>query len=251
MQFLIIYLSTILISKFGDFLLTTNFIKDVASAGYLVDYKRLKEFDGVFPNSKLIKYIPLINVLSTLEAAVNYNNHKSEILTQMSVMGLLEEMTEEEKKEFNEKPTFMRAMRIDADREIKLKSPKVSVLSVYDNTGKIWYEKENKQYNILKATGSARDLSRVTQIDLIEDNYKKLMEDGIKYYGDPLVFLLETKNCKNYNELEAKIKAQKELQERLFNQAKAQLEKIKSNSENIQDENNTIKENTKKFVRKL
>ena len=71
---------------------------------------------------------------------------------------------------------------------MKLTAPTTSTLEVYNSTGKIWYEKVNKDYNILKATGSAEDLSKFTQVNLIEEHLNKLMEDGTKYYGDPLVF---------------------------------------------------------------
>ena len=219
MQYLLIYLLTVLGSVVGETLLSLKMIRDIADAGYLIDkeklsesLKKIKETSGVdlSLNNKIIKFIPIVNLLNILKIHIDYNNARETIITQFSVMGALKEMTNEEKSEYSKKPSALKAMKIDINRELKLKAPTTSILEI--ENGKIWFEKSERDYNILKATGSAEDMSRFTQVNLIEDYIKELMDEGLKAYGDSNILSEVVNDCDNYNQLEQRIKLQKLMQ---------------------------------------
>ncbi len=213
MQYLFMYLLTVLGSMVGETLLSVKMIKDIADAGYLIDreklsesLKKLKETSNVdlSLNNKIIKFIPIVNLLNLIKLYSDYDNARETIITQFSVMGALKEMTDEEKREYSKKPTGFKAIKIDINRELKLSAPTTSVLEL--ENGKIWYEKSDRNYNILKATGSAEDLSRFSQVNLIEDHIKGLMDEGIEVYGDADELKKVIDECDNYNQIEQRIK---------------------------------------------
>lgn len=232
MLYLCIYLLTILLSIAGETLLTFKMIRDVADAGYLIDkrkfdesLKKIKEISNadILLNNKLIKFIPIVNLLNLLKMYDDYNKSNITLISQLSIMGVLNEMTEEEKKEYSKKPTALKAIKIDANREMKLKEPTTSILKI--ENGVIWFEKSDRDYNILKASGSAEKMSRFTQVKLIEDYIERLIDEGLKVYGNDDTFLKVIKDCDNYNQLEQKIRLQK-LAQRIISEFPELKEKI-------------------------
>lgn len=235
MQYLFMYLLTILGSMVGETMLVLRMIKDVADAGYLLDkeklsesLKKMKETSGVdlSLNNKIIRLIPIVNLLNLLKIYSNYNSQRETIITQFSVMGVLKDMTDEEKREYNKKPTAIKAIKIDANRELKLTAPTTSILKL--ENGMIWFEKSDRDYNILKATGSAEEMSRFTQVNLIEEYIKGLMNEGTKIYGSDILSKV-IESCDNYNQLEQRIQLQK-LMQKIITDFPELKEKIKMSS---------------------
>ena len=179
MQFLIMYIASILISVTGEAIINLKLIKDAANEGYLIEYKKWREaLEKLLNSNSLMKYIPIINIAYMISNAIQYNHTRKYIaIDNLNELGLLKKMSDEETKEYNKKPSAFRALKIDIDRELKLNKPTTSVIEVYNNTGKIWYEKSERDFNILKSSGSAKDLSRFTQIKLIEENLDKLYNE--------------------------------------------------------------------------
>ncbi len=258
MQYIIIYILTVIGSIIGEVLVSFKLIKDTADAGYLLDNdklgeltKKIKESTG--NNNKLLKFIPIINLLCMLKMLIDYNNSRETIITQFSIMGVLKEMTEEEKKEYNKRPSALKALRIDLERDLKLNLNTTSTLEL--ENGKIWYEKSEKDYNILKATGSAENLSRFTQVNLIENHIKKLKAEGLKVYGNADTFLKIIDECDNYNQLEQKIKSAKKLSKIKTLQESEIKTDINSNLKKINEYNDEFKEQinqeSKTLVKKL
>lgn len=114
--------TTIAANKAIEGITILKFVKTLADYGYKIDFKKLVEFRGdmrqtaineVVENKKILKYIPIINVLEALKFYKEFEVYQDRILGEIDTLGLLEEMTEEEKQLYLKKPTPMNAMFIN------------------------------------------------------------------------------------------------------------------------------------------
>ena len=123
MELIIIYLLTIILSFIGELSNSFLMFKDVASAGYKIDIKKLseitKKLNSNNQNNSLIRIlIPFYNLYKVLETRSKYVQQREFILPELNVLDVVEEMTEYEKNEFQKKPTGLNAIVVMAKSSI-------------------------------------------------------------------------------------------------------------------------------------
>ncbi len=116
MAFLITYVITIIMSYGIDVSIFGKICKDLADMGYKMDAKRYSEvtkelYPEQIKNSKIITFIPFLNVLIELVKLDNYNRTKEEQLSSIRALACIEEMTDEEKEEYKKNPTIKSALK--------------------------------------------------------------------------------------------------------------------------------------------
>lgn len=196
MEFLILWLGTIVTSFGIEIANELRMFKDVADVGYKVDVKRLSELGKELnPNATkatlLSMLIPVFNVMQVFERTIQYNNVRPMILDQLSIIDVLEEMSEIEKTEYLKKTTGLNALIISLKSEISLSK----ATSIKRNNGNEYseiYYKMGKSLNditILKANGSASRLTVEEQKKEVIKAWEAVIQAGIKKYGDEKTFL--------------------------------------------------------------
>lgn len=180
MEFLIFWLATSVASFFMELSNELRMYKDAADAGYKVDIKRLSELSKeINPNAAkgtvLSLLIPIFNIMQVLQRTMQYNNIRPMMLTQLSVIGALEKMSDLEKEEYLKKPTGFNALLVPIKSEIRLS--RASKFKIED--GAIFCEIGNSldDITILKATGS---LARLTPSE-----QKKKVVESVKAVAQP------------------------------------------------------------------
>ena len=97
------------------FALELKMHKDLANEGYKMNRERLKELiDSSNDNNpiKTFKNYPILNIAAVMASAIIYNKEYGQSILALHVTQCLDEMTDEEKKDFNEKPTAFNAFKI-------------------------------------------------------------------------------------------------------------------------------------------
>ena len=166
MEILVIWLGTVIASFGMEISHELRVFKDIANAGYKYNLKRVNELSEYFNSDTLKKtLISLLvigyNIFYVFDKTNKYNNARPMLLSQLDVAGVLEEMTDEEKKEYLKEPTGLNAIKIQIKSERKLKGVQTLEIEKKNEKGKIIY-KFNDTYDdvtVLKATGT---LSRLT-----------------------------------------------------------------------------------------
>lgn len=161
--------------------------KDVADVGYKIDVKRMSELgnqlnpDGV-KISFLTILIPVYNIIQTFKKVIQYNNIRPMLLDQLRIINVLEEMTEYEKEEYQQKPTGLNAIIIPLKTEIRLAH--ADSIKIKDEFGEseILYEiDENlEDMTILKVTGPASRLTVNEQKNKVYNAWRKLFSTEIE-----------------------------------------------------------------------
>lgn len=180
MEFLVLWLGTTAASFAMELANEFKIFKDAADAGYKIDIKRLSEFQKqLSPDATKITFlsmlIPLYNVMSVFQRVIQYENARPMILDQLSVTGVLEEMSDYEKKEYSKRPTGLNALIVPLKAESKLsKATKVTINGVFGES--VVYceiDKTSHDINILSVSGP---VSRLT----VEEQKEKVIETMIK-----------------------------------------------------------------------
>lgn len=180
MEFLVLWLGTTAASFAMELANEFKIFKDAADAGYKINMKRLSEFQKqLSPDATKITFlsmlIPLYNVMSVFQRVIQYENARPMILDQLSVTGVLEEMSDYEKKEYSKRPTGLNALIVPLKAESKLsKATKVTINGVFGES--VVYceiDKTSHDINILSVSGP---VSRLT----VEEQKEKVIETMIK-----------------------------------------------------------------------
>lgn len=139
MEILIFWLGTSIISFSMDIALCLGMFKDIADNGYKMDLDRITELGKQFDsNPFLTLLIPGFNVIDGFTRLIQYNNARSMMLTQLSMMGLLEKMNEEEIQEYLNNPTGLNALLIQLKELIRLeKATSIEIKEKYGDKDKL------------------------------------------------------------------------------------------------------------------
>lgn len=188
-EFLILWLGSIISSFCMEIANELRMFEDVADAGYKIDIKRLSELGKQLnPNASkatfLSMLVPMVNIMLVFQRTIQYSNSRSMILTQLSMMDVLEEMTEIEKEEYLRKPTGLNALLIVLKTEIRLANAVVARFKDGNEISEIFYEpgKLLDDITILKVNGPA---SRLT-VEEQKEKVIKIQEDLIKTLEEAL-----------------------------------------------------------------
>lgn len=176
MEFLVLWLGTIVASFGLEIANASRMLKDVADAGYKIDMERLseiyKQINQDVPNATLQSMlIPVLNVMLVFQRTVQYYQFRPMILSQLSLIDALEEMSEIEKTEYLKKPTRLNALIIHTKAETRLLNAKTIQIKDGNDYSEFYYEMGESldDITILKVSGSA---SRLT----VEEQKKMIIE---------------------------------------------------------------------------
>lgn len=115
MNFIGIWIITIITSVVWEFKNELQMFKEFADNGYKLNVDKMKDIQtNVLPQSNsnlfLNMIIPFYNLASVIRRKSLYENNKQMIFDQYDKLGILEEMTEEEKQEYAKNPTGWNAV---------------------------------------------------------------------------------------------------------------------------------------------
>ena len=157
MNFFLTWISTTVVSFILTYKHEFKMFKEIADAGYKLSIDKNRNnsdnADDVEYNSSLISlFIPFYNLFTVIEREMVYEKEKDVILEQMIFCGMVEEMSEYEKKIYSENPTGLNALLISYNKHEK------SFQKANNNTKlneeyliKIIVQEDNLQTNIIKA----------------------------------------------------------------------------------------------------
>lgn len=160
MNFFGIWSITIIVSSICELKNEFKIFKDFADAGYKFNTDKLKDIQtNIIPNatsnSRLSMYIPFYNLFTVMKRKIMYEQNKDMIFEQYEKLGVLEEMTDEEKENYSQNPSGWNAILIAAQntqtKEIK-KEVKPQITSTSDNKKqivKMIILEENKETNVI------------------------------------------------------------------------------------------------------
>lgn len=118
MSIILIWLSSIIITKGMKLITGLKIFKDIGNEGYKFKYDSISEFK-VDEYNKYFDLIPFYNILNIMMISSQYINNKDFTLSQFCNLDLLEEMNDEEKKIFQKRPNGMTVIYLTALSKIK------------------------------------------------------------------------------------------------------------------------------------
>lgn len=212
--FIIFVVGSIILSVVADRVNDYRIFKDLADAGYKLNLDKLMEItkdiktnDDVYNNqgvgikkrpntnsdySKSVKkvamFIPWFNIYTVYKNIKAYNEARARTFEYFNFLGVLEEMTLEEKERYAKHPNGYVAYRICLFPTPKSVKNKIIVLTYKDNNGtsKIIYEiRDNlEDIHVLEVTGSMEEIWKKAENKDLENKLKKILLGGIdKYEG--------------------------------------------------------------------
>ena len=205
MNFFDICIITIILSFMMRIKAKLEIYKDISDLGYRFNHQKYQEFiDKENTQIDIITeiledyymIIPFYNILKDAIRETNYYEHREEQFKLLKNYGVLEEMTEEEKKEYNEYKTGYHAIKMEKKRLKKLNN---ASLAEFSNGSKIWFNFKDD----IKETDSFTDIIEIVEVS---GEYKNLSIEELKtqvYYslmivGDQIIKTVQN----NEDELE-------------------------------------------------
>ena len=242
MEILVIWLVTVIASFGMEISHELRVFKDIANAGYKYNLKRVNELSEYFNSDTLKKtLISLLvigyNIFYVFDKANKYNNARPMLLSQLDVAGVLEEMTDEEKKEYLKEPTGLNAIKIQIKSERKLKGVQTLEIEKKNEKGKIIY-KFNDTYDdvtVLKATGTLSRLTLEEQKKRVMDSWREFVNSGVEQYGGKEEFIEALHNNSSLHIEKKEEKKCSSLTELDISEQKQGLEKFKEELLNGQE----------------
>lgn len=213
MSFFGIWSMTFIVSVVCEFKNELKIFKDFADIGYKINIDRLDELSKMISsysnNSSLINYlIPFYNIFYVLKKVKLYEENKQHIFEQYMTLGLIDEMSDIEKEEYQKKPTAFNAILVpikcqannDAKRyingsiTIESKDSEVSVVNI-----KIDLEARTLEdmIKIVSSKGPISNLPIKQQYEMIYDNFSLVANEGKAKFGDIDSFVEEIMNTQN------------------------------------------------------
>ena len=213
--FIIFAMGTIVLSITAELANELRLFKDIADAGYIRDSKKLDKLKKeINPNGTKITFasllLPIYNIFVVVKNINNYNIVRPQILSILKTSGLLEEMSEEERKEYAKNPIGFHAFVMEVAREIEQAEPaynKVVVIEYIDEFGlnKITYDigRNLNNLTVVDVSGPLENTWQSDKREDIENKLKQFLLKGIKRKGtlEKYINSLNNKNGKKPIEL--------------------------------------------------
>ena len=132
MGFIVLYLGSIALSYFITGSTAFQMARDIGNSGGKFNLDKLSSLSSlVNPEQKqlarIMRFVPFLNVLYAMKEGIEYVGHKDDILYQLSTFGAVEEMTDEEKKDFEKHPSALNCFLISAKADSEKKKPKIDI----------------------------------------------------------------------------------------------------------------------------
>lgn len=206
MNFFGMWSITIIVSSICEFINELKIFKDFADAGYKFNVEKLKDIQtNIVPNatsnSKISMYIPFYNLYTVMQRKTTYEKNKEMIFEQYEKLGVLEEMTDEEKENYAKNPTGWNAIAVAAQNSINRTTKKEANPQVTSNSNnekqivKMIIIEENNQTNIVTVrmnTQAENDTLEILELDGPVSSYSK--EELEKYIIENMDLIMQNKN---------------------------------------------------------
>jgi len=177
-ELLIIWIATIIISYGMQLSMALNIFKFFVDNGYKIDANKMNQITNNLPeeiqkNNLLTNLTPGYNIIKNIERYMQIVNQSHLLIDQFRVMGILEEMTVEEKEEYLKKPTTLNAILVMVKSDI----PTTCTIK-FDDENKITYVVGENLYDIKSIKSVIGPISQLSE----EEQKKKIIEklDKIK-----------------------------------------------------------------------
>lgn len=174
MELILIYIILVALGFGIELKMELQMFKDIADAGYKPNFEVLANISKTFPEQKkntfLSLLIPGVNFAYLADRAKKYQEQKPYLLDSLYVMDVISEMNDYEKREYEKKPTGLRAISVPIICQNKLDHAFVIKKKEPFGTSKIYYERnlQTDQYTILLVEGPAKHLSESELMDIIK-----------------------------------------------------------------------------------
>lgn len=189
MKILIMWLGSVVASFFMEIGNELRMYKDAADAGYKVNNSKLLERLRKGRESKpslstLFLLTPVINIMFVMKNTLDYNDRRDDLLTQLHVMGALDEMSDYEKSEYAKRPTGLNALLVPFKTMIKLRNANfIEIKDENDISSKIFFEfdRKNGDISVLEVSGPASRLSYDEQKERVLNAYLNAVESAFEF----------------------------------------------------------------------
>ena len=166
MNFLILWILTIL-SSYGVILYTSlSLIKNIYDNGYKFITTNLKEYGDKnqdLPINKIFKLsmiIPFYNLFTSFKTMFNYSQYPNRILLELKTLGIIEEMTEFEKQEYEKNPSLKTGLISQSRLE---KAMKFTIKEELGESVAYVEVNDDEELDIIYSTGPISRLSKEEQ----------------------------------------------------------------------------------------
>lgn len=174
LELLIIYLSTIIISKTIDSFEKIVMRKDITDAGYKFKNNNQLNNDNITVKTKSnTLLIPFYNIYDALLNIKSYYDERLTFLTNLNMLGLVEEMTTIEKREYEKNPSYFNAYFY----QFKLAMKRLKSLAVdIDENNIIFYKIDEYGIKLIDSDGDIAYKSELNQTNIVIDHLKKCLD---------------------------------------------------------------------------
>ena len=203
MGFFIFWLGSIILSFGAELKYEFRMFKDIADAGYKLDFERINELKNhIDPNAAkrtvLSLFIPLYNLGVMTKKLALYPRIQPHLIDSLAILDACHEMDRYERREYEKRPTGLNAVLVFAFWEKRVGQAVIFSFESENGISQIYYE-ENKKTNevtILKTSGPVSKLSYEEQIEKIEELKSSLRDDIVEKSKEVLTqnFDVEIKN---------------------------------------------------------
>ena len=150
MSLILLWITTIVMSKTIDVITACKVIKDLASEEYKIKPDNFDSLSMELNNNenntfnKIKTFIPFFNMYNSMLNGMNYAMNKGGLLDQLYLMDAIERMDKDEIEEYNKKPSAINALIIANRDKKKIDSYKPLFDESKSKAICVDYEKENK-----------------------------------------------------------------------------------------------------------
>lgn len=180
MNFLILWILTIL-SSYGVMLYTSiSLIKNIFDNGYKFITTNLKEYGDKaqdLPINKIFKLsmlIPFYNLFTSFKIMFNYSQYPNRILLELKTLGIIEEMTEFEKQEYEKNPSLKTGLISQSRLE---KAMKITIKEELGESVAYVEVNDKEELDIIYATGPISRLSKEEQKAKVAKIFKEMTKE--------------------------------------------------------------------------
>lgn len=180
MNFLILWILTIL-SSYGIVIYSSiNLMKNVYDEGYKFNKEILKDFSNKMqdlPFNKIFKLsmlIPFYNLFTSFKIMFDYSQYLNRVLLELKTLGIIEEMTEFEKQEYEKNPSIKTALISQSRLE---KAMKITIKEELGESVAYVEVNDKEEFDIIYATGPISRLSKEEQNAKVAKIFKEMKKE--------------------------------------------------------------------------
>lgn len=180
MNFLILWVLTIISSHGVVIYSSINLMKNVYDEGYKFNKEILKDFSNKMqdlPFNKIFKLsmlIPFYNLFTSFKIMLDYSQYLNRVLLGLKTLGIIEEMTEFEKQEYEKNPSIKTALISQSRLE---KAMKITIKEELGESVAYVEVNDKEELDIIYATGPISRLSKEERNAKVEKIFKEMIKE--------------------------------------------------------------------------